>query len=111
MSGGGIKPHPRSPLTLTAPGQTLGNATPYRKKSANRQSRGSQKKGNWLPQAESVEVKKHHSVKGGYLFPVGHKVPLILDLVTLRLRSKSLPSQGQYPSDDTHGLHGLSWTE
>ena len=78
MSGGGIKPHPRSPLTLTAPGQTLGNATPYRKKSANRQSRGSQKKGNWLPQTESVEVKKHHSVKGGYLSPVRHKRHLSL---------------------------------
>lgn len=33
--GGGIKPHPRSPLTLTAPGQTLGNATPYQKQFAN----------------------------------------------------------------------------
>ena len=65
--GGGIKPHPRSPLTLTAPGQTLGNATPYRKKSANRQSRGSQKKGNWLPQAESVEVKKT-PLRQGWLF-------------------------------------------
>ena len=26
-----------------------------------------------------------HTVKGGYLFPVGHKVPLILDRVTTQL--------------------------
>lgn len=36
------------------------------------------------------------AVKGGYLFPVGHKVPLILDRSTFRHRSKVRPYRGQF---------------